>query len=871
MKSRNFKFALMAGFVGLASFVVTSCTDNETVKETQKVEDGISFAVSDIQNINEASLPKTKAPSVYATTSTPLSGNAGEGLDLVETTIEGVDPVYQPATTRGTVITKENFGTINKPFAIFACKNGSSTANFLYNEKVKADGTMENPVKWKKSDATSLKFYAVHPAVTDANQKITTTSGTNPIIEFAPNEDVKKQTDLLVATTSDYAYDQCANKAIPIEFSHITTAVQFKIGNDLSYNQKVKTIEIKGVIGQGTYDIASKTWTLSNTKKNYTLTLNQAFSTADLPGTIINGNDGVFFMIPQTIPDDATVKITFESGKFLTAKIGGNGKKWVGGTTRTYAISNSSDTSDRDFTLTVTPDVTTKEYNDLDVSFKVQSYSHLKDYPNAERDKSEPWEVVGYEYREGNGDWTPISTTKPSMLASITTNGTGSTTPMVCSAKLTNDYQDFVAYRNKQLKEATPVTKKDLSMIDGKQYTANCYIVSAPGTYRFPLYYGSSRVNSEDVEASFRPYVTGNALPCFIGGVDQGGHYVIPYPDIHQWIDVATVLWQSKENLINVTSTDRGGAVPGSLGGRNKYVEFTVDKNNIEMGNAIIAVWKDNKIIWTWHIWVTGKDVVDVPSGQFMREPIGFIPKEWKRTSYSENRQVKVTIKQTRSGKTASTIITQKPHFDQAKGQAMYYQWGRKDPFWLGMTGLTSSAHGGGGISLHESIQNPKQMGNLRMSGVISSSGEVKFWGDYFNWNNNTDRSYTYYNLWDAKNTTGYGYTGQFVKTIYDPSPAQFHVPRAADFSKFTNDRKFSMFMGDLNPEGGSDKATPTHENETFGYYWTSEKVRAKRGNDESYFAVHAYATNDNDLTIQKDGQYFTNPSIGYNVLPIKE
>ena len=129
----------------------------------------------------------------------------------------------------------------------------------------------------------------------------------------------------------------------------------------------------------------------------------------------------------------------------------------------------------------------------------------MKDYPNAERDKSEPWEVVGYEYREGNGDWTPISTTKPSMLASITTNGTGSTTPMVCSAKLTNDYQDFVAYRNKQLKEATPVTKKDLSMIDGKQYTANCYIVSAPGTYRFPLYYGSSRVNSEDVEASFRP------------------------------------------------------------------------------------------------------------------------------------------------------------------------------------------------------------------------------------------------------------------------------------------------------------------------------------------------------------------------------
>ena len=62
MKSRNFKFALMAGFVGLASFVVTSCTDSDTAQETQKTEDGISFVVSDIQNIAEPTLPKTKAP-----------------------------------------------------------------------------------------------------------------------------------------------------------------------------------------------------------------------------------------------------------------------------------------------------------------------------------------------------------------------------------------------------------------------------------------------------------------------------------------------------------------------------------------------------------------------------------------------------------------------------------------------------------------------------------------------------------------------------------------------------------------------------------------------------------------------------------------
>ena len=873
MKSRNFKFALMAGFMGLTSLILTACSDSDTAQDSKKVEDGLRFTVSDIQDMSEPALQKTRAAEVYETTSTPLSGNAAEGLELVETTIEGVTPVYLPAATRGTVVTNTNFATdINKPFAIFACKNGGSTANFLYNEKVNADGTIASGAKWHKSDASSLKFYAVHPAVEDANQRVITTSGTNPIIEFAPNADVKKQTDLLVATTPNYEYDQYVNKAMPIEFSHATTAIQFKVGNDLSYNQKVKTIEIKGVIGQGTYDIANKTWTLSNTKKDYTLTLDPLYSTAQTPGAIMNGGDGLFFMIPQTIPADATVKITFESGKFLIAKIGGNNKKWVGGTTKTYSISNSSDTSDRDFTLTVNPDVTTKEYNELDVNFTVQSYSRLKEYPNDKRDKSEPWEIVSYEYKEGDGEWSRPSATKPSMLASITTNGAGSTTPMACSAKLTNDYQDFVAYRNKQLKEATPETKKDLSMINGKQYTANCYIVSAPGTYRFPLFYGSSRVNSKDVETSFRPYVTGNALPCFIGGVDQGGHYVIPYPDIHQWVDVASVLWESKPGLVRVTAIDRAGKMPGSLGGRDKYVEFAVDQNNIEMGNAIIAVWKDSKIVWTWHIWVTGKDVVDVPSGQFMREPIGFIPTMWKRTSYSENRQVRVTIKQTRSGKTATTIINQKPRVDQAKGQAMYYQWGRKDPFWPGMNGLTASRHKGGGISLRESVQNPQQMGNLRMSGLVSWEGGVKFWGDYFNWNNDTDPGYTYYNLWDAKNTTGYGYAGEFIKTIYDPSPAQFRVPRAVDFSKLTADRrKAASRMGDLSPEGGPNANTPTVENPSYGYYWTSEKVLDTRNGDKSYFGVHAYATTDNDLGIQKDLQYYTNPSVGFNVLPIKQ
>ena len=52
-----------------------------------------------------------------------------------------------------------------------------------------------------------------------------------------------------------------------------------------------------------------------------------------------------------------------------------------------------------------------------------------------------------------------------------------------------------------------------------------------------------------------------------------------------------------------------------------------------------------------------------------------------------------------------------------------------------------------------------------------------------YDWNTDHKNDNSYYNLWDAKNTTGNSYAGAFIKTVYDPSPAGFHVPRRAAFS----------------------------------------------------------------------------------------
>ena len=876
MNSRILFTRVMLGLTAATSAFFIACSDIDTAQDPQKPTEGIMFSTSDVQDRPDASLPKTKAPEVYESHTINLTGANAKGFVLEESTIEGVNPVQQTPSTRGTMKT-----AIDAQFTVFACKNGGVSPDYMYNEKVNANGTMVTPKKWKKSEASTLKFYAVYPAAQDADQQISPaaySASQKPVIKFSPKSDVKQQADLMVAKTADMAYDNYVSTPVPLLFTHATTAIQFKIGNDLSYNQQVQKIEIQNVYGEGTYDLATKKWTLGTTKKSYTLTLNPTFSTAQNPGTVMNGGDGTFFMIPQTLPNDAKVKITFASGKYWEGNIGGGGKVWAEGTTKTYTISNSKDLSDRDFILTVTPtNGTEREYNQFDLPFTVTSYSHLKGYTGTDRDKAEAWQVASYEVSTDGTNWSAPTTTKPEMVTAMTESGNGGTSGEAANLKLTNDYKDYAQIRNQELKAATEVTtRKDLSIINGRQYTANCYIVSAPGKYKFPLFYGSSRVNGEpngrgagDVMMALHNNTnSANALQYFHGSIDQGAYgYQIPFNDIHQWVSNAAVLWQSKANMVKVTGIDRNGHTSGYLGGRDIYVEFEVDKNNIETGNAIIAVYYNGKVAWSWHIWITGKEVADVQSGHFLSEPIGFVPTKWMRTTYRQDRYVKVTVKQPRSGKTASVVFKQKPHEETPEGQAMHYQWGRKDPFWPGMDGLTASPNiYDGGISLAESVQEPRLMGRPRHLEYVFTS-KATYFGGTWDWNNNPGYYNSYLNLWDANNETGYGYTGTFVKTIYDPSPAGFHVPRTSQLSKVGNDKYVvSPKMGYMDPEYVSDGAkTPD-----IGYYWTSEKSFINNNGTDAAFSI--FGITDANSKIQVDGKNkIVNPSMAYCVLPIKE
>lgn len=825
MKSRNSKFALMAGLVGLASFVVTACTDSDTAQDTQKkVEDGISFAVTDIQNISESSLPKTKAPSVYETTSTPLEGEGAEGLSLLETTVEGVNPVYQPAATRGTITTNDNFAGLDKPFAIFATKEGSTVANYLYNEKVNVDGTMVNPVKWKKSESSKLKFFAVHPAKDGSNPLVTTTSGTNPVVNYAPDTDVKKQFDLLVANTNSFNYDDYVSQKIPIAFSHATTAVLFKVGNDLSYNQQVKKIEIRNVIGNGTYDIATKAWTVGTTKKNFALELSTPFSTAVNPGAIMNGGDGTFFMVPQDIPADADVKITFASGKSVVAKIGGNGKKWVAGTTRTYAISNPKDLEDRNAVLTVSSDKSTYNYNETNVPFKVTSYSELTG--SGRPAKAEPWAITKYEFSADGTTWTEG---KPSMVAAMSSeSGNGGTSAEARTMTFTNEYHDYKAEREAALKAAHEATGTvDLSKVNGPQETANCYVVSASGKYSFPMVYGNAIKNGVKNASSYTSSYPANEhiFNKFWGVSEINSPYITG-------ANGAKVLWTSTPDIVSDVT----------INGNN--VEFKVNKDKMKEASVIIGVTSNTlgtyNVLWSWHIWITSKDVVDTDNGYFMREPLGFRHTEWNGTTYEKDRKVRLTFTQTRTGKTAQVEFTQKASALVREGEAMYYQQGRKDPLYpsngmvLQSTGTDPNGYNRGFLPFW-AVRMPLIMARYRTYNPNDSGigkGEANgdwMWINFTNQNDGTKyyshaEHATYFNLWDVNNCVGYQNTNAFVKTVYDPSPAGFRIPRLDEFNKINSGNNgkaaFVPAMGILSERDFKIKDTE------HSYYWSSEKKK---------------------------------------------
>ena len=875
MNKTFFYHALSALFVGGMAFAAVSCADDDLAEKTNNgdTEAVVRFDVSDSQEDAQTRGALTRGAITPGLTDKDLDGKklavqSSENLDvcLIETTVEGVNPVKLEPGTRANITTLEKLTDFSSTGVRGTAANAIDK-EWFNEEKTRNNGILYNTRSWSWLQPHG-RFYAVYPESTNGSNgiKFTKPNGTAaPSIEFTVNTDVRKQVDLMTACSGNVQYATRFQAPITnLQFRHALTAIRFAVGQNLSFNKTIKDITLKNVLIKSKYTLsnnlngAGAAWDHSgyNTRGNVTLS-NVNYNTNENPNSIVRNrsqyvNSNVtdltqlrdnytFYMIPQDLDNKVTAEVLFTDGSKITVPLKGS---WKAGTTRTYKLSEKN--SSWTYTITAT-DPNAVAYNATQANYKIESYREV----NGTK-QPVAWKVVGYSVDNGTS-WT---TTKPSWLKSLSKEqGDGGATAEQLTATLGTDIVDLVAERNKTLQNAAPLgtatAPYNLSNATGAaavQNTANSYLISAPGHYMIPLVYGNAIKNGQTNSSAYQKgSEANNTLKNF---VDQEG-YAITDPWIektnngaNRGIDLAWTIWSDEKDLVKLASNN--GLYRAADG--NLYIKFEVTKENIKSGNAVVAVrrsWQTQRqeqrqqgrkkvwvtvtethqqTLWSWHLWFAPKNALDkitVTNKQgnkydFTNEALGWKPTAWKGTSYSTPRTVKVKVEQTQGNngvkQYAVITITQKPATTSRTGYTTLYQWGRKDAF-PGTTATlavnTINWNAGSEMYMQTILQNPQNYFTAGYKGNVldAATGFAKY--------------YTFYNLWSMNNTSAYAEnqanSQTVVKTIYDPSPVGFSVPANDAFTGFTEN---GLNGGRMNVDGTDNAQT---FNNNFGHnFWTN-------------------------------------------------
>ena len=367
-----------------------------------------------------------------------------------------------------------------------------------------------------------------------------------------------------------------------------------------------------------------------------------------------------------------------------------------------------------------------------------------------------------------------------------------------------------------------------------QQTTANCYIVHRGGTYTFPLVYGNKTSNGAEA-ACFKDHT--GATIAYKNIEDQikaksetnngNGTYSRYY-----WTAAANatkgvpsclravVLWQDVKGLISSVGTTSdaitftiGQSTPGNavIALQAKYLTYT-DWN----GEGAVAGLVNDDVwhtLWTWHIWMTdevykndgssdektydsfyinGSTADNLQSDhiaqlknssggdvdKILPVNLGWVPDNMKFGLYKQ-RSVQVKLKQTAgkgdARKTATVTITQHARQDLYTGTGTVYQWGRPTAFPAvhNIAGTKRKIYDidGNDITDQFVLALATHAGDAigQPFHVLQTSGSSNTWFDV------SSADYTANAMWNSTK-----------KTVYDPCPPGFRVPKASIFYGFS-------------------------------------------------------------------------------------
>jgi len=800
---------------GVATLTMFSCVDNDNLNENNGDNDAlVSFGVNDVQtraiavsgrSLTRGAINPYLSSEDLAPQKLDVKGADAEKLCIIETTVEGVNPVQADAQTRANVIKNitENFSASGHRGTTEA--NITTKPEWFYNESTLSNGKLVTPRKWSWA-IPHARFYAVFPQVKNEYTKIKLSPETyegSPYIEFEDETDVTNQKDLMTACSGHVHYSvQGTAPRTDLDFRHALTAIKFAVGQNLSINKTISKVEIRNALSKGKYTLSDKfdgtgaKWENLSDAKTFKLE-GLAVSTNQNPNAVLTGNDGdnyTFYMIPQELTGkNITVYVEFADGSKIESTLKGS---WLAGTTKTYKLSEKNSTWE--YTLETT--------NPANVAYNQDQSNdyHVTSYRNAPDGTKQPvkWKAVGFEeYDRATDSWTNLGTNKPTWLTAMSKeNGEGGANAESGRATITKaDLKDRLTEYNKVLQTATEKGAAgnyyNLSNANGGdaiQNTANSYLISAPGYYRIPLVYGNAVKSGTTNESSYKTAHTGtDVLSNFKDHL--GNDITTPYINVQNASNPATqasIVWMDQKDLVDgLTVTNNGD---------KSFVNFHVSAANIKNGNAVITVKSaDGTIMWSWHLWFDHSDALSTiactnhegDNFKITKNILGYTLYKWKSTSYESPRVARMKIEQevgNGAKKSAYITITQSPYAEREYSTALY-QFGRKDAF-PGTNTLYESTfveNGGNNISIVNAIQNP---------GTFYTDGNK--WGT----------EYKYFNLWSMQTTSQGDASKTLVKTVYDPCPVGFTMPPLKTFSGATTTGITNTNNKDINALGNWDQ-----------------------------------------------------------------
>ena len=838
--NKLFFYACSALLASGAALTAVSCADDDLDNGGTDGKGAlVRFSVNDVQEgaisrgaLTRGAITPNLGNSDLAGGKLAAHSNRNIDVCLIETTVEGVNPVKADAHTRAEIIKTSTLGDFSASGIRGTAASGIlTTPEWFHAKKTKSNGELYSPIRWSFAQPKA-RFFAVYPNVESYSMMtINNTDATSgsPSVDFEVNSDVTKQVDLMTACTGDVEYTtQFQEPTTNLDFRHALTGIRFAVGQNLSWNKTIDKVELRNAVMKSKYVLSKQfngtgaAWDhSSDTRGNATLS-GVSVSTSANPNVTIMGNAGdnyTFYMIPQQLTNKGvTAYVHCTDGTEITVPLKG---EWKAGTTRTYKLSQTTST----WTYTLTPTDPSRAANYDETQSQAYGITSYREDPVTHQQQAVAWKVVGY---DADGDGTFSMSEKPAWLTSLSkTEGDGGTAADQGTATLTKDVTDLLAKRNNELKEATALGSAgapyDLSLhnVQGAtiaRSTANSYVISAPGHYRIPLVYGNAIENGNNNPSSYQTSNTGTYI--LSNFQDHAGH-AIDDPWIEKThgganasVDGAEVVWADAADLVHSPSITH-------VGGEG-FLDFEVKASDIQSGNAVVAVTKSDGagskiVLWSWHLWFAPKDALDkikVTNHQnvnyyFTKEALGWKPTQWSGSTYSSARTVKVKVEQTvaNNGAKAYTVIniTQNPG-GVRKGATTLYQFGRKDAFpGVAKADLASNSHftenAGDNMSIENGIQHPDL---------------------YYTWGSNWENNYSYNNLWSADNTARGFNDNSVVKTVYDPCPVGFKMPASNAFTGFTTTGQNSSTQSELNIEDSQ-----TFQNNLGHNFWTNSSKTA--------------------------------------------